>query len=390
MKSITEVLYPIRHFYIFHKDTNINFQLNRFLIPGMVDEFREIGKQIKTFDDWKRIFTTKANQAERDEKMDQAMAFYRAADFFMSTNDPDKMIACEKFVKIFYQEKSGRDLERFAIPYDSGNMHGFRLRPQNFSKGIVVIHAGFDSYIEEFYLLGKAICESGYEVILFNGPGQGTTLMQDKIPMTANWEKPVSAVLDYFNATDVTLIGLSLGGFLALRAASLEPRIKRVIAYDVMLDFFACITSRRGKAAEMLIKNLVRLKLSSILNTLVRVIMKLDMYSRWGISQGMHVMNCKTPFEFFSKLKEYNGYTISGNVEADVLILAGAEDHFVPLSQYFGQVKLLTKARSVSGRVFTRNEQAQAHCQVGNLGLAADHIIEWIDAHTINPEKAVV
>lgn len=42
--------------------------------------------------------------------------------------------------------------------------------------------------------------------------------------------------------------------------------------------------------------------------------MKRDMYSQWGIAQGMHVMGCKTPYEFFFKLKEYNGYAVSGNV----------------------------------------------------------------------------
>jgi cephalosporin-C deacetylase-like acetyl esterase len=36
--------------------------------------------------------------------------------------------------------------------------------------------------------------------------------------------------LDYFDPDDVTLIGLSLGGWLCLKAATFEPRIKRVAA----------------------------------------------------------------------------------------------------------------------------------------------------------------
>ena len=53
--------------------------------------------------------------------------------------------------------------------------------------------------------------------------------------MTQRWEEPVSAVLDYFHLDDVTLIGLSLGGYLALRTAAIENRISRVVAFDVFI-----------------------------------------------------------------------------------------------------------------------------------------------------------
>ena len=102
--------------------------------------------------------------------------------------------------------------------------------------------------------------------------------MFEKLPMTHEWEKPVAAVLDYIEAENVTLIGMSLGGYLALRAASLEPRIKRVIAYNVMPDFFACVTSGRGKVAAYLTKGLTGLRLSFVLGAFAKVIMKRDIY----------------------------------------------------------------------------------------------------------------
>ena len=125
------------------------------------------------------------------------------------------------------------------------------------------------------------------------------------------------------------------------------------------------------------------MRLSFILNAFAKLMMKKDMYSQWGIAQGMYVMGCKTPYEFFLKLREYNGCSISGAVTADVLIMAGAEDHFVPLGQFFEQLKLLTAARSVTGRIFTRKEQAQSHCQIGNLGLAAEYMLGWIEEHAL-------
>lgn len=65
--------------------------------------------------------------------------------------------------------------------------------------------------------------------------------------MTHEWEKTVAVILDYLGSDNVTLIGISLGGYLAVRAASLEPRVQRVIANDVMLYFFVCVASRLEK-----------------------------------------------------------------------------------------------------------------------------------------------
>ena len=69
-----------------------------------------------------------------------------------------------------------------------------------------------------------------YEVIGFDGPGQGATLIDGGIAMDIRWEKPTSVILDYFDLDDITLIGLSVGGWLCLRAAAFESRIKRVVA----------------------------------------------------------------------------------------------------------------------------------------------------------------
>jgi len=63
-------------------------------------------------------------------------------------------------------------------------------------------------------------------------------------------------------------------------------------------------------------------------------------------------------------------------VKQDVLILSGREDHFIPFKMHDMQVKALTNARSVTARVFTKEEHAQNHCQIGNIGLALDVMVK--------------
>jgi pimeloyl-ACP methyl ester carboxylesterase len=373
-------LLPITVFHSFHGDPNINFQLNRFLVAGLEQQFIEIGAKIKDFDDWKALFMTTAIAHEERGDLGHAARLYRAAEFFMSPVDPDRKRAADKFIELFYRSND-ESLERIKIPYGKGQLHGLRLRSARPSKGTVVIHAGFDAYVEEFYALGQAVSHCGYDVVMFDGPGQGSTLMREGMPLTHEWEKPVAAVLDHLGLTDITLIGISLGGYLAIRAAAFEPRVKRVVAYDVMLDFFQCVISRRGKLVEFALNALVRFRLSTPLNLMARLMMKRDLYSRWGLEQGMHVMGAASPSEYFLKLKAYNGREVSRRITQDALIMAGAEDHFVPLEQFFDQLPLLVNARSVTAQIFTRADQAQSHCQIGNLGVALTQIVSWVETH---------
>jgi alpha-beta hydrolase superfamily lysophospholipase len=365
-------------FYEFHPDRNINFQLNRFMAPGQQDLFAAIGRRISNFKDWKVEFLSRAEEAERQSNTRAAAGFYRAAEFFVSPQDPDRLRAYQKFIALFYRTEPQLEACRIAIPYASGRLHGLKLDADGTSHGAVLIHLGYDAYMEEFIDLARAVCAAGFDTILFDSPGQGTTLMQERIPMTYAWEKPVAAVLDHLAIGEAALIGVSLGGYLALRAAAFEPRIKRVAAYDVMLDFFQCITSRRGRLAQALLTTLTKLRAHPLLNLLARTMMAHGLYSKWGIEQGMHVMGCKTPAEFFSALRHYELRSLSSKLTQDVLVMAGSEDHFVPVQQFHEQLRLLTNARSVTGRLFTKAESAQSHCQIGNLELATAEILSWL------------
>jgi pimeloyl-ACP methyl ester carboxylesterase len=387
-ETAIDSILPIREFWQYHSDANINYQLNRFLIPGLEELFVAIGARIANYDDWKAEFLSAANAHERLNENAHASGLYRAAEFFMSPNDPGRRHAFEKFIALFYEAHKDEGIERISVPYGSSRLYGLKLVPESPSRGTIVVHAGYDAYVEEFYGVAQAMALHGYQVIMFDGPGQGSTLMRENLPMTHEWEKPVGAVLDHFDLTDVTLVGISLGGCLALRAAAFEPRVKRVVSFDVMLDFFQCITSRRGRAAEAAITTLVRLRLATLLNMLARAMMKRDLMSKWGVEQGTHVLGAATPAEYFDKLKAYNTRSISARVAQDTLIMAGAEDHFVPLSQLFDQLPLLSHARSLTAQIFTRADQAQSHCQIGNLGLAVSRILAWADAHSMGQRSS--
>jgi hypothetical protein len=60
--------------------------------------------------------------------------------------------------------------------------------------------------------------------------------------------------------------------------------------------------------------------------------------------------------------------------------MAGAEDHAIAVHELPDQIATLTHVRSLTARLFTRAEQAQNHCQVGNYGLAFRVIRDWMES----------
>ena len=101
---------------------------------------------------------------------------------------------------------------------------------------------------------------------------------------------------------------------------------------------------------------------------------------RWAIGNLMFMADKKTPMEAMDVVLQLSARNLHSElVQQDVLILTGSEDHFIPLKMHDMQVKALVNAKSVTDRVFTREDQAQNHCQIGNIGLALNFMAEWLE-----------
>jgi pimeloyl-ACP methyl ester carboxylesterase len=197
--------------------------------------------------------------------------------------------------------------------------------------------------------------------------------------MTPAWHLPVKAVLDHFQLDHVTLIGLSMGGCLVMRAAAFEPRVERVVAYDIYPDALATVLHQVGALQRGLLNALLTLRAAPLVNAIAHRAARSSPIAQWGIEAGMHVTGASSPYGYFQRTKVYVTADVSALITQDVLLLAGSEDHLVPMAHFLQQIKMLTHARSVTARLFTANESAASHCQVGNYGLAFKTIVDWLD-----------
>ena len=81
-------------------------------------------------------------------------------------------------------------------------------------------------------------------------------------------------------------------------------------------------------------------------------------------------------------MREFSTRRISSRIRQDFLLLAGTDDHYMPLEHFHRQARALTNVRSFTGRIFTREESAHTHCQCGNLGLALRVMLDWVEERT--------
>ncbi len=376
--------FPTTYYDDLHPDYHVNFQLNRFLAyvgKAELPKFREVGKKVSNFEQWKQAFIRLAEESlEQGDKI-RAGYYYRAAEFFMWRDDPNKKPTRDTFLKLV-REGYNINKEHHLVRHEEDNMKGYlpayyfdHPRP----KDTLVIMGGGDSYVEEWLPLFLNVKEKGYRIVIFEAPGQGGALEEYNLPMTHNYHKAAKSILDYFNLEDVCFWGISGGGMAALRVAAYEKRVQRVVCHDVLYDVFDLMLRKMKPRKRFLVRWIMRLNGGWIINKKVHSLMKKDLSVKGLIGQGMLIHGVQTPFEYLKKIGKEKTGDISHLVDQDVLLLAGQEDFGVPVDHFYQQIEALQHVRSLTARLFTRKEQAQDHCQVGNLGLVLDTITNWID-----------
>ena len=374
--SRSEFSFPVGY-HEFHKDQLFNYQLNRWYSLGYVplEDMEEAGRRISDFADWKREMLRLAEAAVSQGRIMNAAFCYRAAEFYTLFGDPDRDVFYDRFIELFYEAFAGEAFERLDVQYGGASLPALRLASAGGAKsGTIVMHGGFDSFIEEFYSWMRYFTDLGFEVIAFEGPGQGAARRKHGLALDHEWEKPARAILDHFGLEDVTWIGISMGGWFCLRAAAFEPRISRVIASGIAFDY----SQFPNVAAQVLMRFFFKY-LRSFTNRLTLNKMKTDGMHAWSIGNLMYITDTRTPMEAADRAFQMNAKNLHSElVGQDVLILTGRDDHFVPFKMHAKQIRALTNARSVTSRIFTAEEHAQNHCQIGNIGLALDVMAEWI------------
>ena len=168
----------------------------------------------------------------------KAFASYRSAWQFAAPGSDTFAALYANHQQAFYKAMNELKLPAtaFEVPWEGKSLPGLFVRNADANAPVALIIGGADTSLEDLFLsLGRGIWERGYSVAIVDLPGQGNTAAQG-LRWETEPERPIAAVIDRlvqeFGAQPgrIALIGMSLGGYFATRAAGHESRLATVIA----------------------------------------------------------------------------------------------------------------------------------------------------------------
>jgi len=313
----------------------------------------------------------------------RASNYYRAAYIFMFALpvDPRVIDAYKKQADAFQKaaELFEPPIELLKIPYENTTLPGYFIKPDasDAPRKTLLCTGGYDGTCEElFFIIAGGALERGYNVLVFDGPGQGGALVLQKLPMRPDWENVVTPVVDYLlnrrdvNPARIALYGGSFGGYLAPRAAAFEHRLAACIADAALFDPAALSTKMfPPDIASALAKNDV-----AVLEPFFDKLQE-NTTQRFMLGRGMWVHGAATPWEYLKMFQAYSLADVARNIRCPTFVDEAEND------RRRGGGKDLYNALQCPKQyvLFAASEGAGEHCEAGAREVFFQRMFDWLD-----------
>ena len=359
-----------------------------------IDEVNRVGRALAGkvgdddawFTEWARM-GDKVEARGRDElrkghKLTAASCFMRATRYyqtgerFIQPRSQTSMDVYAKSVRIFQEaassdappaHRAGRDSLRRDHPARAPGASRPRSRRQEPARRRMVFFDGFDVTKEIQYGYGVPdLAARGIGCLIVDGPGNGESVRFRNLPLIAETEHYATPVYEYlagrkeFDPKRIGVMALSLGGYYAPRAASLEPRYACCVAWGAQWDYHD-IWARRLEALDS----------GKVLSLSVP-----PEHLQWVLGVDSRA----------AALKKLEGFRLDGIVQkmkCPFLLLHGAGDEQIPLP-LAEKLYAAVGSKQKELKVFSREEGGFHHCQVDNVTIGIHYMWDWI-AEVLKP-----
>ena len=370
-----------------------DLQLNRTFAPildrpGMDKVAATTLPRLRTTKQITALAQSLAERLESEGDADAAWHLYELAAFYLGADDPRKHRFIDAMSRSFDEAHQGLARTRHAVPYRGGELTAMRWEADPADRAqapsgtptTLVMMNGFDGYAEEIIDFASHFPSRPFDIITFDGPGQGHTAAAG-MPLEPEWEHPTDAVLDYFGVTSAAALGVSFGGYLVTRAAAHCPRITHVIAFDMMYRLLDGLTVPLPRAlrpiADAVIENP---RPARLIDAGLGMASRLSADLSWKLRQARHLTGLHRPSQVLRAFGDYTMAPFEGRVTQPCLILAGDADQYVPFERLGDVRRALRNAESLEVRTFhyAQDPDMAQHCQIGDLDRTFAIMGEWL------------
>ena len=369
-----------------------DLQLNRYLgpildRPGMDPLTTSTLARIRSTSQITQFAGRMAARFDAEGDAAAAWRLYCLAAFYLPEHDQRKRHFIDAASRNFDASHTHLAMRRHTVPYKDGSLTAIHWQadPDDRARfpdapSTLVMMNGFDGYAEEIIDFASHFPTRPFDIITFDGPGQGHTVLAG-MPLAPEWEHPTDAVLDYFGIESAAALGVSFGGYLVTRAAAHCPRITHVIAFDMMYRLLDGLTVPLPRPlrpiANAVIKNP---RPARLIDAGLGMVSRLSADLSWKLQQARHLTGLHQPSQVLRAFGDYTMEPFEGRITQPCLVLAGDADQYVPFERLGDVRRALRNAKSLEVRAFhyAQDPDMAQHCQIGDLDRAFAIMGEWL------------
>ncbi|MGD0854608.1 MAG: alpha/beta fold hydrolase [Dehalococcoidia bacterium] len=342
---------------------------------------------------WYNAFTGMGSRAEKRAEISsagghpvsaresylRAYAYYRASIAFLDPfTDPRHLELYHKAVECFQKAAAmfGPPILPLKIPFEGRTLPGYLIRPANddIKRKTLLMIGGADTFVEDLYgYVGPAAVKRNYNLVIVDLPGQGE-LPSKGLTMRPDSEVPVKTVVDFIlqlpgvDQDKVVMYGLSFGGYLAPKAATLEKRIKALAVCSTLMDASRLWPDGYGKLDRSLAFKMLRVFLGRRFQSMMGVLH--TYYWRWGVRDSAGLVRECGLCKFDPSLITCPFLNLVAQQEYDMF----------PAAQEWAKACLEKISNPENKLVIApTNEGADSHGIGTNLSLMAQIVFDWFD-----------
>jgi len=273
-------------------------------------------------------------------------------------------------------EKAGAQMrpkmEVVRLPWNGPKspMPGWFLRPSGDGKRrpTLLMNNGSDAQaIDLWGAGGYAALERDWNVLIFDGPGEGGMLFEKNQTFIPEWEKVITPIVDWLRRRSdvdrdrIVLSGSSFGGELVPRAAAFESRLAAISVDPGVVYAGSTWTDGLSTFPGMLDAFAAGDK-ATFNSNWENYTAKESANSRFGLSKRLEIYPGSTMFEKYGQIIQYDNRAVAPKVHRPALVINNELEQFFP-----GQAKILYDVmRNSRGKkyvTFTATQGAQFHCE---------------------------
>jgi hypothetical protein len=272
-------------------------------------------------------------------------------------------------------------VEQVSIAYENTSLTGwfYRVDESRRKRPLIIMNNGADGSDLDMYLTGAAGgLRRGYNILTFNGPGQGDALWHKKLSFRADWEKVITPVVDFavahpeVDAKRLGLIGISQGGYFVPRALAFEHRLKAAVADPGVWDIGDVGTHHMPQQ----MRDLLDANKKAQFDQEMSFALKFQGRTRDMLAFRMRPYGVDSYFDFIKALQNYRMRDVVGQITTAMLVTNPESEQF-----FVGQPKQLFDALTCDKTLldFSRAEGADIHCELNAPGYRDLRIYDWLD-----------